>query len=120
MYGAGSAVSLSQPSGARNVSCDRGFATDPRAKGTTLPPVRIKEITKRAGARAARVAGAHVVLLDGEAALFVERGGRSLVPLRDPDATWLRPAPAYWRSFTKSRQPGPENGAWRKPSGLSR
>ena len=47
---------------------------------------------KRAGARAARVAGAHVVLLGGEAALFVERGGRSLVPLRDPDDAWLRPA----------------------------
>ena len=30
---------------------------------------------KRAGARAARVAGAQVVLLGGEAALFVERGG---------------------------------------------
>lgn len=47
---------------------------------------------KRAGARAARVAGAHVVLLGGEPALFVERGGRSLVPLRDPDEAWLRPA----------------------------
>jgi ATP-dependent Lhr-like helicase len=47
---------------------------------------------KRAGARAARVAGAHVVLLGGEPALFVERGGRSLVPLREPDAEWLRPA----------------------------
>jgi ATP-dependent Lhr-like helicase len=47
---------------------------------------------RRAGARAARVAGAWVVLLDGEAALYVERGGRSLVPLRDPDADWLRPA----------------------------
>jgi ATP-dependent Lhr-like helicase len=47
---------------------------------------------KRAGARAARVAGAQVVLLGGEAALFVERGGRSLVPLRDPDPEWLRPA----------------------------
>ncbi len=47
---------------------------------------------KRAGSRAARVAGAHVVLLGGEAALFVERGGRSLVPLRDPDPAWLRPA----------------------------
>ncbi|MGI8973464.1 MAG: DEAD/DEAH box helicase [Gaiella sp.] len=47
---------------------------------------------KRAGARAARVAGAHVVLLGGEAVLFVERGGRSLVPLRDPDPDWLRPA----------------------------
>ena len=31
---------------------------------------------KRAGARAARVAGAQVVLLGGEAALFVERGGQ--------------------------------------------
>jgi ATP-dependent helicase Lhr and Lhr-like helicase len=47
---------------------------------------------KRAGARAARVAGAHVVLLGGEAALFVERGGRSLVPLREPDDAWLRVA----------------------------
>jgi hypothetical protein len=24
--------------------------------------------------------------------LFVERGGRSLVPLREPDPEWLRPA----------------------------
>ena len=47
---------------------------------------------RRAGARAARVAGAQVVLLGGEAALFVERGGRSLVPLRDPEEEWLRPA----------------------------
>ena len=35
-------------------------------------------------------AGAHVVLLGGEPALYVERGGRSLVPLRDPDDEWLR------------------------------
>ena len=47
---------------------------------------------KRAGARAARVAGAYVVLLGGEPALFVERGGRSLVPLRDPEEEWLRVA----------------------------
>ncbi len=47
---------------------------------------------KRAGARAARVAGAYVVLLGGQASLFVERGGRTLVPLRDPDESWLRPA----------------------------
>src|SRR5207245_6634342 len=39
---------------------------------------------KRAGARAARVAGAYVVLIGGEAVLYVERGGRSLSPLRDP------------------------------------
>ena len=47
---------------------------------------------RRAAARAARVAGAHVVLLGGEAALYVERGGRSLLPLREPDPDWLRPA----------------------------
>ena len=50
----------------------------------------------RAGARAARVAGAHVVLLGGEAALYVERGGRTLVPLREPEeagcATRSRPS----------------------------
>ena len=62
-------------------------AADPaQPYGAALPWPR------RAGARAARVAGAWVVLLDGEAALFVERGGRSLVPLRDPDPEWLRPA----------------------------
>jgi len=47
---------------------------------------------KRAGARAARVAGAHVILLGGGPALFVERGGRSLVPLREPEEIWLRDA----------------------------
>src|SRR5207302_196066 len=47
---------------------------------------------KRSGGRAARVAGAHVVLLGGEAALFVERGGRSLVSLREPEEEWLRAA----------------------------
>jgi len=47
---------------------------------------------KRADGRAARVAGAYVVTLGGEAALFVERGGRSLVPLRDPEEGWLRAA----------------------------
>jgi ATP-dependent Lhr-like helicase len=56
---------------------------------------------KRAGARAARVAGAHVVLLGGEPALFVERGGRSLVPLREPDEDWLRPALAALVGFVK-------------------
>ena len=45
---------------------------------------------KRANGRAARVAGAQVVLLGGEAVLFVERGGRTLVPLREPEEDWLR------------------------------
>ncbi|HET7146010.1 MAG TPA: DEAD/DEAH box helicase [Gaiellaceae bacterium] len=62
-------------------------AADPaQPYGAALPWPR------RAGARAARVAGAHVVLLGGEAALFVERGGRTLVPLREPDEDWLRVA----------------------------
>jgi ATP-dependent Lhr-like helicase len=62
-------------------------AADPaQPYGAALPWPR------RAGARAARVAGAHVVLLGGEAALFVERGGRSLVPLREPEEEWLRTA----------------------------
>jgi ATP-dependent Lhr-like helicase len=47
---------------------------------------------KQAGGRAGRVAGAYVVVLGGEAALFVERGGRSLVPLREVDEEWLRVA----------------------------
>src|SRR4029077_11676113 len=47
---------------------------------------------KRAEGRAAGVAAAHVVLLGGEPALYIERGGRSLVPLREPDEEWLRPA----------------------------
>ena len=59
---------------------------------------------KRAGARAARVAGAYVVLLGGEAALFVERGGKTLVPLRDPDPEWLRPAFAALVEHVKSRR----------------
>ncbi len=61
---------------------------------------------KRAGARAARVAGAHVVLLGGEAALFVERGGRSLVPLREPEEEWLRLALAALVSHVKLKAVG--------------
>jgi ATP-dependent helicase Lhr and Lhr-like helicase len=56
---------------------------------------------KRADGRAARVAGAHVVLLGGEAALFVERGGRTLLPLLEPDPEWLRPALAALVDHTR-------------------
>jgi ATP-dependent Lhr-like helicase len=62
-------------------------AADPaQPYGAALPWPR------RAGTRAARVAGAYVVSLGGEPVLYVERGGRSLAPLRDPDDAWLRPA----------------------------
>jgi ATP-dependent helicase Lhr and Lhr-like helicase len=61
-------------------------ATDPaNAYGLTLPwPVP--------GLR--RVAGAYVVLIGGEGALYVERGARGLVALRPFDGTWERPAVA--------------------------
>jgi ATP-dependent helicase Lhr and Lhr-like helicase len=59
---------------------------------------------KRAGGRAARVAGAQVVLLGGEPALFVERGGRSIVPLREPDEEWLRPALAALVEHVKAKR----------------
>jgi ATP-dependent Lhr-like helicase len=39
-----------------------------------------------------RTFGAQVVLLDGDAVLYLERGGKSLLPLRDPDPAWLTPA----------------------------
>jgi ATP-dependent Lhr-like helicase len=51
------------------------------------------------------VAGAHVVLLGGGPALYVERGGRSLVPLREPDEEWLRPALAALVGFVKRGGP---------------
>jgi ATP-dependent Lhr-like helicase len=57
---------------------------------------------KRSGARAARVAGAQVVLIGGEAALFVERGGRSLVPLREPEEDWLQEALAALVAHVKA------------------
>ena len=74
-------------------------AADPaQPYGAALPWPR------RAGARAARVGGAYVVLLGGEAVLYVERGGRSLVPLRDTDESWLRPALAALVEHVRGRR----------------
>ena len=68
-------------------------ATDPANPfGATLP------WPKRGDARRpSRVPGAYVVTLDSEAVLYVERGGKGLVSLRDPldggdPAPWLREA----------------------------
>ncbi|HET8821802.1 MAG TPA: hypothetical protein VFM57_09665, partial [Thermoleophilaceae bacterium] len=44
------------------------------------------------GRRPARVPGAYVVTLDAEPVLYVERGGKGLLALREPNAEWLRPA----------------------------
>ena len=35
---------------------------------------------------------AYVVMLDSEPVLYLERGGKGLLPLRDADDDWLRPA----------------------------
>ncbi|MFN2616643.1 MAG: DEAD/DEAH box helicase [Thermoleophilaceae bacterium] len=65
-------------------------ATDPgNPYGASLPWPR-READH--GRRPARVPGAYVVTLDAEPALYVERGGKGLLPLREPDEAWLRPA----------------------------
>jgi ATP-dependent helicase Lhr and Lhr-like helicase len=66
-------------------------STDPaNPYGATLPwPKREDD---ESGRRPARVPGAYVVTLDAEPVLYVERGGKALLPLRDPDEEWLRPA----------------------------
>ncbi|HWH45102.1 MAG TPA: DEAD/DEAH box helicase [Thermoleophilaceae bacterium] len=72
-------------------------ATDPaQPYGAALPFPKRDDID--GGRRPARVAGAHVVLLDGEPALYVEKGGKGLAPLREPldshgePRPWLREA----------------------------
>jgi ATP-dependent Lhr-like helicase len=48
---------------------------------------------RRASARGpSRTFGAQVVLMDGAPVLYLERGGKSLLPLRNPDPVWLQPA----------------------------
>jgi len=73
-------------------------ATDPaNAYGVALPwPRRSvdEEPSSRREAAPRRVPGAYVVLVDGEACLYVERGGRGLRALRKPDGTWEEPAVA--------------------------
>ena len=65
-------------------------ATDPaNPHGATLPWPRRGE---ESGRRPARVAGAYVVSLDAEPVLYLERGGKGLLSLREPGEDWLRPA----------------------------
>ena len=51
--------------------------------------------------RPSRVPGAYVVTLDSEPVLYVERGGKGLLPLKEPDEEWLRPALAALVGFVK-------------------
>jgi ATP-dependent Lhr-like helicase len=63
-------------------------STDPaNPYGASLPWPKRED-----GRRASRVPGAYVVTLDAEPVLYVERGGKGLVTLRDPHEDWLRPA----------------------------
>jgi ATP-dependent helicase Lhr and Lhr-like helicase len=72
-------------------------ATDPaNAYGASLPwPKRETEDARR---RPSRVPGAHVVMLEAEPVLYVERGGKGLAALREPldgsgePAAWLHEA----------------------------
>jgi len=68
-----------------------GAADPAQPYGATVPWPRRPDGPPRGPSR---TFGAQVVLLDGAAVLFLERGGRRLLALRDPDAAWLRPAVA--------------------------
>jgi ATP-dependent helicase Lhr and Lhr-like helicase len=66
-------------------------ATDPANPfGATLGWPKREDEEKQAR-RPARVPGAYVVTLDAEPVLYVERGGKGLLPLREP-GEWLKPA----------------------------
>jgi ATP-dependent Lhr-like helicase len=67
-------------------------ATDPANPfGATLAWPKREDEGKQAR-RPARVPGAYLVTLDAEPVLYVERGGKALLPLREPDGEWLYPA----------------------------
>jgi ATP-dependent Lhr-like helicase len=79
-------VRSDQPAGALVLA-----VTDPaNPYGATLPwPKREDD---ESGRRPSRVPGAYVVTLDAEPVLYVERGGKALLALREPHDDWLRPA----------------------------
>ncbi len=74
-------------------------ATDPaNPYGAALPWPKRDDGESSSGRRPSRVPGAYVVTLDAEPVLYVERGGKGLLPLREPleapglPAPWLREA----------------------------
>ena len=86
-------------------------ATDPANPfGATLPWPR-REGSESGGRRPSRVPGAYVVTLDAEPVLYVERGGKGLVPLRDAfDASgqpepWLPEALEALADHVRARTP---------------
>jgi ATP-dependent Lhr-like helicase len=80
-------------------------ATDPaNPYGATLPwPKREGDDS---GRRPARVPGAYIVTLEADPVLYAERGGKGLLPLREPEEAWLRPAlEALAESVKRGRVP---------------
>jgi len=72
-------------------------ATDPANPfGATLPWPRREEGGEGARRRPARAPGAYVVTLDAEPVLYVEKGGKGLVALRDPLESGGGGTPAAW------------------------
>jgi len=64
--------------------------TDPaNPYGASLPWPKRDDDSNR---RPSRVPGAYMVTLESEPALYVERGGKGLLPLREPEGVWLREA----------------------------
>ena len=58
---------------------------------------------KRGAARGpSRTFGAHVVLMDGAPVLYLERGGKSLVTLREPEPDWCQLAVAAIANWVRS------------------
>jgi len=76
-----------------------GADTGPARPGADTEPARpgAKPVN---GPR--RVAGAYVVLLDGEPCLYIEKGARGLVALRPFDGTWEDAAVAALESLISS------------------
>ncbi|MDX6723357.1 MAG: ATP-dependent helicase Lhr and Lhr-like helicase, partial [Solirubrobacteraceae bacterium] len=68
-------------------------ATDPaQPYGAALPWPKRDDATGGEGRRPQRAAGAYVVLAGGEPVVYVERGGRGLSVLAEPDDARVRPA----------------------------
>ena len=70
-------------------------ATDPaNPYGATLPWPRRDD--DDSGRRPSRVPGAYVVMLDSEPVLYLERGGKGLLPLREPTRTGCGRRSRHW------------------------
>ena len=103
------ALRTDEPAGAAGAGRDRSGQPVRRraavaASATTTPSAPAR----------ARVPGAYVVTLDAEPVLYVERGGKGLVPLREPSTTELaarRPRGAGRRRARAARSRGSASSA---------